>query len=866
MRLILDIESSDFLQRGLDYTKLPYRLKPSYQVWCVVCRDIDTNAVYRFVGEQEIKQDLPMILQKASMIVGHNIIAFDLPVLMLWAGIQYKVGYADGEDYINGHPCQIVDTLVMSKLLYSDTVNGHSLEDWGKRLGNYKQGFHSFDQFSQEMLEYCEQDTSVNRTMYLHFMAEYTSWKWGRAFRMESKLADLQLAQELYGFRFFRDRAVAAVEELTKLMEEKRAIVNPLLPPKTLNKGEQKEYIPPKLQFKKNGEPSSHMQRFAEKHGWTLVEREEWQLVGDKTWTLPLPEGVPLVTTGVASVEDNDHVKGYLLDLGWVPKAWKERDLTVDSKKHKRDWAGFEDAVKRYVEQTLTGPYKRHRLEIIGCDEDQLESKLMGHKDLKKPLRVPTSPQVTLPPEKDLCPGLVMLGERVAFAKDFADFMTYRHRKNSIAGGVDEEGEPSTGFLTAEREDGRIPTPADTNGCNCLTADTLIVTDNGCVPIVDVMVGDLVLTHEGRYKPVVDRIQNGVKKVLRVRSDNGLEVRCTENHPFFDGSSWVLAKDLRVGQRVATYQEKEEWRQAQGLSKYYVSSWGRVMTTEGVLLKTKRRTALWDRATVDVAFDSGLKTRRGIGQLVLLAFEGNCPDGMEVCHKDGNPTNNYLGNLYYGTSEQNKQDAKVHGRHLRAQRKKITCVLTREQVEEIRHYFDENGRVKGDDSRLARQYGVRREVIRDVRENKTWKDDYSEDNDYKEVFKLSTVVSVEAVGMEPTFDVTIAEDHSYVANGFVTHNTGRYQHRVVCNIPRVSSLYGEPMRALFGVSKNKIQLGFDFASLEARIEGHYVYRYPGGPELAAALLLEKPNDIHTKMAKKLGVTRDAAKSINYALK
>lgn len=562
MRLILDIESSDFLQRGLDYTKLPYRLKPSYQVWCVVCRDIDTNAVYRFVGEQEIKQDLPMLLQKSSMIAGHNIIAFDLPVLMLWAGIQYKVGYFDGEDYINGRPCQIVDTLVMSKLLYSDTVSGHSLEDWGKRLGNYKQGFHSFDHFSQEMLEYCEQDTSVNRTMYLHFMAEYTSWKWGRAFRMESKLADLQLAQELYGFRFFRDRAVAAVEELTKLMEEKRAIVNPLLPPKTLNKGEQKDYIPPKLQFKKNGEPSSHMQRFAERHGWTLVEREEWQLVGDKTWTLPLPEGVPLVTTGVASVEDNDHVKGYLLDLGWVPKAWKERDLTVDSKKHKRDRAGFEDAVKRYVEQTLTGPYKRHRLEIIGCDKDQLESKLMGHKDLKKPLRVPTSPQVTLPPEKDLCPGLVMLGERVAFAKDFADFMTYRHRKNSIAGGVDEEGEPSTGFLTAEREDGRIPTPADTNGCN----------------------------------------------------------------------------------------------------------------------------------------------------------------------------------------------------------------------------------------------------------------------------------------------------------------TGRYQHRVVCNIPRVSSLYGEPMRALFGVSKNKIQLGFDFASLEARIEGHYVYRYPGGPELAAALLLEKPNDIHTKMAKKLGVTRDAAKSINYALK
>lgn len=559
-RVVLDIESNNFLQRGLDYSTLPYRLKLDYQVWCVVCRDIDTDEVFTFVGEKEIRSDLPQFLKSVGMVIGHNIIAFDLPILLLWAGIGYNVGYEDGLDSVCGGECEIVDTLVMSKLLYSDTVQGHSLEDWGKRLGNDKQGFHAFDAYSEEMLEYCIQDTSVNKTMYFHFMGEFKSWKWQKAFRMESKVADLQLAQELYGFKFFRDRADAAVEELTVLMQEKRAIVDPMLPPKILNKGEQKEYIPPKVQFLKNGQPSSHMQKFAAKHGWQLVEQEEWQLCGDKTWTLPLVEGMPLITKGVASIEDNDHVKGYLLDLGWVPKAWKERDLTVDSKKHKRDREGFEKAVKNYVEQTLNGPYCKHRLEIIGCIAEDLEFKLLSHKDLKKPRRVPTSPQVTLPPEKEMCPGLLALGKKVAFAKDFADFMTYRHRKNSIAGGLDEDGEPSSGFLTAQREDGRIPTPADTNGCN----------------------------------------------------------------------------------------------------------------------------------------------------------------------------------------------------------------------------------------------------------------------------------------------------------------TGRYQHRVLCNIPRVTSLYGGVMRSLFGVSDGKFQLGFDFASLEARIEGHYVYNYPGGSELAAALLLEKPNDIHTTMGKKLGITRDAAKSINYA--
>ena len=866
MRVVLDLESNNFLHAGIDYSRMPYRLKPDYKVWCVVCRDVDTQDVYKFVGEFEIKNKLRAFLAEVDEIIGHNIIAFDFPVLKLWAGLQYKVGYFDGMDTVEGHACKITDTLVLSKLLYSDTVQGHSLEDWGKRLGEHKGDFHEFDRYSEEMLKYCIQDTAVNSKMFFKFMEEYNRWPWAKAFRMETKLMDLTVAQEHYGFKFFKDRAIAAVEELTVLMAEKKAIVDPLLPPKTLNKGEQKEYIPPKLQFKKDGTPSANMIKFAAKHGMLLwQDGEAWKLTGlDLALSLPIQQEVPIVKTGIASVEDNDHVKGYLLSLGWVPNAWKERDLTVNSKKQKRTREEYEESVRRYIEQTLDGGYKDARLEILNCSEDTLAAMLLAKDHMKSTVRVPTSPSVTTQ-DKELCPGLKLLGEKVAFAKDFAEFMTYRHRKNSIAGGLDEDGEASTGFLTAMRDDGRIPTPADTNGANCLTADTLLVTDNGCVPIIDVMVGDLVLTHNGRYKPVVDRIQNGVKLVLRVKTDNGLEIRCTENHPFFDGFAWILAKDLSVGNRVSTYQEKEEWGQAAGLSKYYISSWGRVMTTDGVMLKMKRRTTLWDRATVDVTFDSGIKTGRGIGQLVLLAFEGERPEGMEVCHKDGNPTNNYVGNLYYGTSEQNKQDSKVHGRHLRAQRKKTTCVLAHEQVAEIRRYFVENGRARGDDTRLAKQYGVRREVIRDVRESKTWKEDYSEDNDYKEVFNLSTVVSVEAAGVEPTFDVTVDEDHSYVANGFVTHNTGRYKHRVVCNIPRATSLYGDKMRGLFGVSPNKYQLGFDFASLEARIEGHYVYKYPGGPELAAALLLEKPNDIHTTMAKRLGIARDGAKSVNYAV-
>lgn len=48
-------------------------------------------------------------------------------------------------------------------------------------------------------------------------------------------------------------------------------------------------------------------------------------------------------------------------------------------------------------------------------------------------------------------------------------------------------------------------------------------------------------------------------------------------------------------------------------------------------------------------------------------------------------------------------------------------------------------------------------------------------------------------------------------------------------------------------------------------EGDYVLKYPGGEEMLIDLLAEKPNSIHCKMAKKLSISRDSAKSISYGL-
>jgi uncharacterized membrane protein YkvA (DUF1232 family) len=64
------------------------------------------------------------------------------------------------------------------------------------------------------------------------------------------------------------------------------------------------------------------------------------------------------------------------------------------------------------------------------------------------------------------------MGDKVEFAKDFSLYLTYRHRKSSIAGGDIEEMDfdeevPNTGFMSNYREvDGRIPTPAIEIGAN----------------------------------------------------------------------------------------------------------------------------------------------------------------------------------------------------------------------------------------------------------------------------------------------------------------------------------------------------------------------------------------------------------------
>jgi len=71
---------------------------------------------------------------------------------------------------------------------------------------------------------------------------------------------------------------------------------------------------------------------------------------------------------------------------------------------------------------------------------------------------------------------------------------------------------------------------------------------------------------------------------------------------------------------------------------------------------------------------------RLVHHLVLEAFVGPCPDGMECCHLDDDRTNNRLENLRWDTHRSNCADALRNGKQARGERHgnaKVTADVVR---------------------------------------------------------------------------------------------------------------------------------------------------------------------------------------------
>ena len=160
--LLFDIESTGLLRVGST-------------IHCIVMRDMDTveeAQVFDYKPERAVIQGVKK-LEKADVLIGHNIINYDVPLLKE----QFPAFAPRGE---------MLDTLVLSRLFYPHIADRdferrpqgmpqrlygrHSLEAWGHRLkcfkGDYSSSGAGWETYSMEMLDYCIQDTLVTVKLY----------------------------------------------------------------------------------------------------------------------------------------------------------------------------------------------------------------------------------------------------------------------------------------------------------------------------------------------------------------------------------------------------------------------------------------------------------------------------------------------------------------------------------------------------------------------------------------------------------------------------------------------------------------------------------------------------------------------------
>lgn len=453
-------------------------------------------------------QDFPKFVEKlpaGSTVVGHNIINFDLLVTKLYFGIDYKVEVDMdiktplGDDRWGNKHIVFDDTLIRAKTLNPDRFGGQSLDALSQKCGVQKVQFRKhmpeakrFEHFAPDMLYYCIYDVKANRQVrnLLNEEQKQVNWgdKWNNAIKLEKAVAELITRQEHRGFYFDKELATKNLEELDAMLLERKDKIEAILPKKPATKSYLSNFIPPAKQFLKNGEPNANITKFVEKHAGTLENIDgKWVAkIFDKEFPLPIAQE-PIVEPMVpASVGDTTHIKDWLVGLGWKPSEYKEKEITTDIKKNKLPADKLQAAIERYIEQTVTTNFRQDRCDhLLGYGEitertseavvrRKLQAFFNNRVSQNRGAKVLTNPSFTVGQEKEICPNLIAFAEsnsKYASILDIVEYLTYRHRRNSILGGGldyedfdEEDAQTAKGFLANVREDGRIPTPADTCG------------------------------------------------------------------------------------------------------------------------------------------------------------------------------------------------------------------------------------------------------------------------------------------------------------------------------------------------------------------------------------------------------------------
>ena len=122
----------------------------------------------------------------------------------------------------------------------------------------------------------------------------------------------------------------------------------------------------------------------------------------------------------------------------------------------------------------------------------------------------------------------------------------------------------------------------------------------------------------------------------------------------------------------------ENWKAIPGYEGFYeVSDQGRVRSLDRIVAHGRSRKGQFlspdrgHRGHLQVTlYKNGKRERMFVHRLVLLAFIGPCPEGMEACHWNDISDDNRLENLRWDTPSANRHDSLRNGRHYNANKTK----------------------------------------------------------------------------------------------------------------------------------------------------------------------------------------------------
>lgn len=169
-RLVFDVEADGLLDTVEN-------------IHCIVARDVDTKEVKILDPSSLNRESVILLFQDATEIIGHNIIAFDIPLIEMFYGLDLV--------QLLGKEA-IVDTYLWSKVLYPDRplpkgcptsirnpvtnkldrIGPHGLEGWGWRVGERKVEIYDWRYYTPSILTRCETDVIINEKVYYSLLKE----------------------------------------------------------------------------------------------------------------------------------------------------------------------------------------------------------------------------------------------------------------------------------------------------------------------------------------------------------------------------------------------------------------------------------------------------------------------------------------------------------------------------------------------------------------------------------------------------------------------------------------------------------------------------------------------------------------------